>query len=234
MSGVAAYYGGMVKNGLTIYLDASKRTSAQTFQNPIVGTKWKDLSGNANDVTFSGSVVYNQNFNSFTLDGSTTYMFSDNLFPIEGPATIGILCRPTATGNRNFVTISNTSGLVGPFLAFQLGYDATTSNALSVWKYGGTILASGGVLTTSNWVYICVSYSTTAINTYINGVLTTTVSSPSLQTGLGRFIIGTYRHLPSPLQVMSGDVNMCHYYNRTLSSTEITQNFNAIRSRYNL
>jgi hypothetical protein len=67
MSGVVAYYGGMVKNGLTIYLDASKRTSAQTFQNPIVGTKWRDLSGNANDVKFSGSVVYNQNFNSKVL-----------------------------------------------------------------------------------------------------------------------------------------------------------------------
>jgi hypothetical protein len=90
------------------------------------------------------------------------------------------------------------------------------------------------VLTTGVWAYICVSYSTTSIKTYINGVLSNTVLSPVLQTGLGRFLIGTYRHLPTPLEVMFGDIVMSQYYNRILSDSEITQNFNAIKARKGL
>jgi hypothetical protein len=236
MSGRVMFYGGMVSNGLNIYLDASKRDSFQNFQQPNVGGVWKDASGNGNDLTLSGPITYTQDnaINYFSLNGLNTYMYSANFFPIQGPATICILCRPTATGNRNFVTVSNTSGVVGPFSAFQIGYDATTGTALSTWKYGGTILTSGGVLNTSSWYYICVTYSAQEINTYIDGVLISTLASPSIQTGLGRFLIGTYRHLPSPLQVMQGDVATCLYYNRTLSSSEILQNYNATKKRYQL
>lgn len=233
MSGRIMFYGGMVSNGLNIYLDASKRDSFQNFQQPNIGGIWKDASGNGNNLTLSGPITYTQDntINYFTLNGSTTYMYSNNFFPIQGPATVCILCRPTDTGNRNFVSISNASGSSFGNSAIQIGYTDTTGNALAAWKYGAINLASGGTLNTSNWYYMCVTYSAQEINTYIDGVLISTAISPAIQSGLGRFLIGTYRHL-SPLQVMQGDVTMCLYYNRTLSNSEISQNFNAVKKRY--
>lgn len=229
MSGRVSYYGGIVKDGLIIDVDVAKLDSY-----PKSGIILNDVSGQGNNLTLSGPVNYQQDNNLFFLNGSTTYMYSNNFFPIEGPATICLLCKPTATGGRTFVSISNVTGTVGPFSAFQFGYRSGLGNALSVWKYGGAVLSSSGVLTTGVWAYICVSYSTTSIKTYINGVLSNTVLSPVLQTGLGRFLIGTYRHLPTPLEVMFGDIVMSQYYNRILSDSEITQNFNAIKARKGL
>lgn len=229
MSGRVSYYGGIVKDGLIIDVDVAKLDSY-----PKSGIILNDVSGQGNNLTLSGPVNYQQDNNLFFLNGSTTYMYSNNFFPIEGPATICLLCKPTATGGRTFVSISNVTGTVGPFSAFQFGYRSGLGNALSVWKYGGAVLSSSGVLTTGVWAYICVSYSTTSIKTYINGVLSNTFLSPVLQTGLGRFLIGTYRHLPTPLEVMFGDIVMSQYYNRILSDSEITQNFNAIKARKGL
>jgi hypothetical protein len=229
MSGRVSYYGGIVKDGLIMDVDVAKLDSY-----PKNGTIWNDVSGNVNNLTLSGPVDYQIANNLFFLKGSTTYMYSNNFFPIEGPATICLLCKPTATGGRTFVSISNVTGTVGPFSAFQFGYRSGLGSSLSVWKYGGSVFLSSGTLTTGNWYYICVSYSTTSISTYINGVLISSVSSPILQTGLGRFLIGTYRHLPTPLEVMYGDIALCQYYNRILSDNEITQNFNAIKGRKGL
>ena len=225
MAGRISYHGGIVKDGLTLCLDVAKPDSY-----PKSGLTWKDTSGFSNNLTLSAPVQYQKNNNLFFLNGSTSYLYSDNLFPIEGPATICLLCKPTATGGRTFISISNVTG---GFAAFQFGYRSGLGSALSVWKYGGVVFSSAGTLTTGVWYYICVSYSTTSIKTYINGVLTDTVLSPALQTGSGRFLIGSYRH-PSPLEVMYGDIDICQYYNRVLSDSEITQNFNAIRSRHGL
>lgn len=229
MSGRVSYYGGIVKDGLTISVDVAKLDSYKKS-----GVIWNDVSGQGNNLTLSGPVDYQPNNNLFFLNGSTTYMYSNSFFPIEGPATICLLCKPTATGGRTFVSISNVTGTVGPFSAFQFGYRAGLGSNLSVWKYGGTVFSSSGTLTTASWYYICVSYSTSSIKTYINGNLISTVLSPVLQTGLGRFLIGSYRHLPSPLEVMFGDIVMSQYYNRMLSDSEIIQNFNAIKGRKGL
>ena len=229
MAGRVSYYGGIVKDGLIVDLDVAKQDSY-----PKSGIILNDISGQSNNVTLSGPIDYQPNNNLFFLNGSSTYMYSNNVFPIEGPATICILCKPTAIGGRTFVAISNASGLGGGFLAFQLGYRAGLGNALTVWKYGGIVLSSAGTMPLFLWQYVCVSYSTTSIKTYINGILVDTIANPSLQTGTGRLLIGTYRHLPSPLEVMFGDIAMCQYYNRELTGTEITQNFNSLKGRYGL
>jgi hypothetical protein len=161
-------------------------------------------------------------------------MFSNSVFPIEGPATICLLCKPTAIGGRTFVAISNVTGTVGPFSALQFGYRSGLGNALNVWKYGGILFSSAGTMPLFTWQYICVSYSAASVKTYINSVLINTVLTPSLQTGTGRLLIGTYRHLPSPLEVMYGDIAACQYYNRQLTDLEITQNFNSVKVRYGL
>jgi hypothetical protein len=229
MAGRVSYYGGIVKDGLIVDVDVAKLDSYQKS-----GVIWNDVSGNVNNLTLSGPIDYQPNNNLFFLNGSTTYMYSNSSFPIEGPATICLLCKPTATGGRTFVSISNVTGTVGPFSAFQFGYRSGLGNALSVWKYGGIVFSSAGTIPLFTWQYICVSYSSTSVKTYVNGVLINTTLTPSLQTGIGRLLIGTYRHLPSPLEVMYGDIVMCQYYNRMLSDSEITQNFNAIKGRKDL
>lgn len=229
MAGRISYYGGLVKDGLVLDLDVAKLDSY-----PKGGTIVYDISGQSNNVTLAGPVEYQPTNNLFFLNGSSTYMFSNSVFPIEGPATICLLCKPTAIGGRTFVAISNVTGTVGPFSALQFGYRSGLGNALNVWKYGGILFSSAGTMPLFTWQYICVSYSAASVKTYINGVLINTVLTPSLQTGTGRLLIGTYRHLPSPLEVMYGDIAACQYYNRQLTDLEITQNFNSVKVRYGL
>ena len=150
MAGRIGYYGGIVKDGLIMCLDVAKPDSY-----PKVDLTWKDTSEQSNNLTLSASVQYQKNNNLFFLNGSTSYLYSDNFFPIEGPATICLLCKPTATGGRTFISISNVTG---GFDAFQFGYRSGSGSTLNVWKYGGTVFSSAGTLTTGFWYYVCVSY----------------------------------------------------------------------------
>ena len=68
---------------------------------------------------------------------------------------------------------------------------------------------------------------------YANTVLQTPASSvETIYTGTGQFNIGAiYSTAGSPA---NGKIAVTRFYNRVLSATEITQNYNAQKSRFGL
>jgi len=66
MSGRIGYYGGIVKDGLVLDLDAGKKDSYNR-----VGTAWNDISGNAYNGTLR---IYEWNFYYRVLDLCTKYL----------------------------------------------------------------------------------------------------------------------------------------------------------------
>ena len=70
MAGRIGYYGGMVKDGLVLNLDASRLDSYLR-----TGTSWKDISGNQNNGTLINGPTFNSNNGgSIVFDGTNDYM----------------------------------------------------------------------------------------------------------------------------------------------------------------
>jgi hypothetical protein len=96
-------------------------------------------------------------------------------------------------------------------------------------------------LTVNTWVNICVTYNGTSlasgVNMYLNGVLTgTTIGGDSLgtQTNISNFPTLIGKRNPSSQGFFNGNISNVQIYNRALSATEVSQNFNALRGRYGI
>jgi hypothetical protein len=239
MAGRIAYYGNTVTNGLVLSLDAAKRDSY-----PGSGTAWRDISGNGNNGTFSGSFnpIYSIdtggkfffytgssyiNFNSSAIKtyfNGLTNATLEAWMNISSSATgwiIGFNPTDNQSGNR-FSIVSQ-----GTFLYFQIENSAIPAS-----------YSSCSLNANNQWVHAVLSYNgaligLSKISAYINGVQQTLAiggSAPpsSLSTTLSDFNIGTLS--------VGKDCNIGKVmaYNRTLSTSEVLQNYNAIKSRYGL
>ena len=73
-------------------------------------------------------------------------------------------------------------------------------------------------------------------NFYIDGNLNTTYTQAAVASNPGpttKFKIGRY-YQDTDNFYFNGNIATCKFYNRALSATEITQNFNALRSRFSI
>jgi hypothetical protein len=136
-----------------------------------------------------------------------------------------------STGNistRQWLFYSGTETVGGRF-ALEIESSRFTFN-----YYSQAI--QGIVLTTNTWYYGGVTYNSTTkqLSIYLNGVLTSTTTFPvatvSLNTGNGSFnYIGNIFNATVPL---NGNISNVQVYNRALSASEVLQNYNATKWRF--
>jgi hypothetical protein len=224
---LAAQYA-VVSNGLQLYLDADNPTSY-----PGTGTTWFDLSGQGNDVVMqnSGSISYtasgggyftlasNGYFNRATTTGIPTgtsaYTMSvwvqwpTGTWPVSG-GMIGIGSSITTNQTNQFRTV-NTNGLVNYWYGNDLGATSTVSPA-------------------SQWVNIVAQWDGTTRKIWVNGTQIASAGATGLNVTSSLLQVGATNVGGSePLQ---GNIGQALIYNRALTSTEIQQNYTAIRGRY--
>lgn len=221
----------IVKEGLVLYLDAASGTSYSPYNS---GTTWKDISGNNNNGTLTNGPVYSTaNGGSFIFDGVDDYADLGNiLFTNITNTTLDLWFNvQTFTGNRAIFT----KGAQGA------GSDTTWAS----WIISGTTQirirffnssnASNFVstlnLTSNVWYNMVVTYDNSNIILYNNGSLVETV-----------LLAGPLKNCTHPIRI-ANDLygNTCNMtcsgfkiYNRTLSSTEILQNYNSTKGRFGL
>ena len=240
MAGRIAYYGNIVKEGLVLDLDAAKKDSY-----PGSGLAWRDISG----TTITGSLI---NGPTFSTSGSGAIVFDGVDDYVDG---VGTTSSFSFIQNTGIFTISswvkltdlsvpryflgNNNGTTGA-KGFYLGYDGLNGRLWLFITYGvgGQYTISyvrSNFFTDNNWVLVtCVGNGTTC-QFYKNGqifsdsgVLGTFSTGDSTQTlSVGRInnYNGTY---------WQGNVAQTSFYNRALSATEITQNYNAMKGRFGL
>jgi hypothetical protein len=209
-------------SSLVLELDAADKNSY-----PGSGTVWRDLSGNnksgslTNGPTFSsdggGSIVF---------DGTNDYI-NTSLNIDANPNTICAWCYPTA------ITSTNGYGVV---LTDNGGWDKGFEINNSLWQiHTGNNIVSTGVLATVNaWQHGCLSYTNSATKFYVNGVLIWTGAAPVASAG-SNVEIGRANYLGGAgSRFFVGRISIVNIYNRELSSTEITQNYNEQKSRFGL
>ena len=228
----------IVTSGLLLALDAADKLSY-----PGSGTTWRDLSGNnfnctlTNGPTFSGanmgSIVFDgTNDYVDTVNTGTTFQFANVTFTvslwIKTSATSGVIISKGATASTaGWMFQFDSAGTVSGTTKGSDGtntYNRTSTstvnnntwrNIVAVYTTNTTTLASN---TTSIYIDGVLSNGTGTLGGLVYATTTDTVQ-------IGRRPTGAY---------WSGSVSNIQIYNRSLTSTEILQNYNATKSRFGL
>ena len=224
----------IVQTGLVLNLDASRKSSYSGS-----GTTWIDISGNGNNGAMTNGPVFGTASGGvITFDGINDYI-DCGLSNISLPTNLTLsawINQSTISGYRNIIT-KEGSGLT------DLDYGLTTSpnGNLYFWFNNGSYRiheTSTNVINSTNTWYNVVSVfddTNNRVKMYVNGV---EVYNQSETTSLlahtnSKLWIGWRNSLLSG-QLFYGGISSTQIYNRALSATEITQNFNSTKSRFGL
>jgi hypothetical protein len=231
----------IVTNGLVLALDAADKNSYIGS-----GTTWRDLSGNnyngtlTNGPTFSGA-----NLGTIVFDGVDDFVSVGNIGVITS-FTVLVWCYPTNVINfRNILdcnfNYNATTGNIGPRLEMNSSaqltwvYSNITNDNNSFYSH--TVLNSG--FNANNWYCIGITYNSSGntSTTYYNGLSTvfsrTSNGTPTGFVGtMSNVILGKGFFLDAS-RLYAGRISNTSIYNRALSATEILNNYNATKSRFN-
>ena len=229
----------IVTDGLVLALDAGNTKSY-----PGSGTTWSDLSGNDNDGTLTNSPTYNSNNGgSFAFDGTNDHVSFASASELQFlnilPYTLESWMYPTSNpGSSKWVGIFNREDSSGGSRdGYNLWINGPTSNTLNLSSerfYSGTATAVGYTFNNSDllnkWHHIVVTYDGTTLKLYRNGEQLDSSSSTGNITNTSKTLeIG--RRIT---HYFTGRLSTQRIYNQAFTSTEITQNFNALRARFGI
>jgi len=212
----------IITNGLVLSLDAANNKSY-----PGSGTTWTDLSGNNNNGTLTnGPTFSDSNGGVIVFDGTNDYVpIGTSGFPFGSSAGTLSVWAKTNTISSGYIWIVS----YGTALGSQSRFLGINSSTYLFGGYGDDINASGVPLNT--WFNMVGVYDGTNAFLYINGNLVSGPTAKSWNTiannaQLGRQTNGS--------EYWNGNISQASIYNRTLSSDEVLQNYNATKSRFGL
>ena len=226
----------MIEDGLVLKLDTSDKNSY-----PGSGNNWIDVSGNGNNGTLTNAPTFSNN--SILFDGIDDYVVRNQ--PINTGQNFSVFAwvRPGAINVRNAIVgngypyvstkgwlFSTATNYGNPLILnsffISIGsdnaYRTAASNSLvtNVWNYIGGIVTNGGQ----------------DIKLYSNGIETSyyggTLSATTVVYDINELNIG--RRYSTNSESFIGSIANIQIYNRVLSASEILQNYNAQKSRFNL
>lgn len=221
---------GIVTDGLKLWLDASNPVSY-----PGSGTTWYDLSGNSDNATLYGPIVFEDNSLKFNGINNSTYVMtslksnfisSDFTFSIwvkrigDSPSSIGSYIGNFSLGNKSGYVLANVN----------------SDTSLSIWYGNGSAFPGytiSNLTTNKNWINITTSYTSGVERVYVNGIIVLTRNISIYQAQNSRIIIGKWAYDYSEY-VLNGYVRESIVYNKGLSGSQVLQNFNATKSKYGL
>ena len=241
---------GPVTNGLVLNLEADNLDSY-----PGTGTTWYDISGNGNNVAWLQNPVGGTNGNSQInwnqVPGGGMFNWNptndDTDYFFRADSTTGL---PTGNPNYTIEIVASMLNNSNNWHLFAYGQqDINQSNGiyynvgvdgLYKYYYGNDYQMipnfSSNVGYGNNFHYVeTYNPSTSNLRCYLNGTLITNITispAPNITLfGSGRLDIGG-GVITNDRPAWAGKMGICRIYNRTLSSTEVTQNYNAIKSQY--
>ena len=223
MSTVTGGQGNIVTSGLVLNLDAA---NPRSYPPPYNGTVWTDLAGTNNGTLTNGPTFNSANGGNIVFDGVNDFVsfstITNNIYTIDFWYKMG-----GNDGTYGYFASSGDNGLAisegGTFNGLIYG---------QFYYWNGVVNNLGIIPSTTNWNHICALINTSINNIQIYGngnqSSTTTVTSMSTSiTNIGRYITAN-------LNFLKGNLASYKVYNRALSASEISQNFNATRARFGI
>ena len=220
----------IVTDGLVMYLDAANPKSY-----PGTGTTWTDISRNGRNGTLVNGPTFNSaNNGSIVFDGIDDYV---NFGTISGgvggssAATMELFINMTfPAGLQQIFGFRDNAGFDFFFLVFSGGGTEfrARNSAGTYYDLNPSISAYSG-----KWTQINFSVGPSGRRVYVNGNLLD--SNPTWTGSFGNtspLSLGNYQI--GNIWFATGKVGTVKLYNKELSQAEITQNYNATKTRYGL
>ena len=218
---------GISTTDLLLYLDADNPNSYSG-----TGNIWYDLSSNLNHGTLASTSMasISSTPKKFTFNGTSgnnvsfvsskfnvpytgkTVIVAAKMYANFGTSLFRALFGNNGNRNFNFYIYQNGSG-------YQLHFSAGS------WGLSDVLS-----LTTGQWYIFAASQDANTIRYYVNGVLVGTTTGTSVQ----QFQSSTNEFLGNADNYWLGEINTALIYKRGLSTAEILQNFNELKSRFGL
>jgi hypothetical protein len=216
-------YKSIVTRGLVFQADAGAPDSY-----PETGTSWTDISGNNIITTLTNGPTFSSDTGGyFSFDGTNDYSINTSFTAFQTTTgTIMGWAYPTTTSGDNYLmSVGGTT---------TYGASRAITNYLGVWRAIGYGSATEDYTIASiilnTWQHVVYAWSGTTINAYINGTLYTDTRSGLVTPQGSSLDIGKPSWTNSAY--FTGRIANAQVYNRTLSTAEVVQNFNAQRGRF--
>lgn len=223
----------VVTAGLVLALDA-----ANTKSYPGSGTAWNNLSSAASATLVNGPTFSSGNQGSLVFDGVNEYttdlttVLTDSFWQSDWTASFWV----------NFDTLNTTATISADKTLLHHGTSAsykglhlTQRNSKLLFGLYNNDLTGVQTLNTGTWYNIVFTLNNTSFakQIYINGALDNSHTGGGAYTGTG-----SNTRLCGPVLVFGsyfdGFFSNCNFYNRVLTFSEISQNYNAMRGRFGI
>ena len=217
---------GIVTSGLALHLDAGDPASY-----PGSGTTWTDLTGNGRNGTLTNGPTFDSgNGGSIVFDGTNDFVQCSGSLTLTAATFIVWIRR---NGNQNqydgilFSRSTNTTGM-----------NLQSSNQLAyTWNGDGNTYFWQSNLTLPNlaWSMCAISVSSSSATAYLcqsSGITSATNTVSHGSTVMDDIEIA--RDEQGGARYFTGNIAQALIYDRALTSTEITQNFDALKGRFGL
>jgi len=221
----------IVTNGLILHLDAANIRSY-----PKSGTTWTDLSGNENNGTLVSSPTFDSsNGGNISIPSTVSYIDYGTAFTLgAGDFAIDIWFRNNSTnaGIRALIEKRGPSFTTGGWNLRGSPTSVSWEQLTSGTYYGLTI----GSISGTSWYNVILTRIGTTVTGYINGI------SGGVQTGDSTNYNYTSTSIRSGTDSSAnlsagGDFSLGSikiYKGAGLTQAQVTQNYNAVKSRFNL
>jgi hypothetical protein len=185
---------------------------------PLIGNSTIDLS----NVSFDSNAQ-------MVFDGTNDYINipSSNVFDIQ-TVTVEVIVKPYSTSQNGFWFEKG---------AVNTQYSLFMEGSNIVWRtaYGGTydsMYFGSSNMTANAWNHVVGTYTAGDKRVYLNSTLMNSNGlNVTLNTNQGNQYIGSYN---SNGYFYNGEIAVVKVYNRVLTASEITQNYNKYKTRFNL
>ena len=233
-------YPAIITNGLIFNADAGFTPSY-----PTTGTTWYDVSSGGNNGTLTNGPTFNSaNNGSIVFDGVDDYVDCGNPSVLR-PSTftsITWIYNTDSDGRQQGVFCSYSELMVAGFFYQIWNSPHNVRYVLGANTGGGaglyTDITGSTTINLNTWYQIAVTYDGTTMKSYVNGALDINTNPGN---GLGydavnnKVIIGgTYTKSSGVVSRFKGNISNSFMYNRSLSASEVLQNYNVTKSRFGL
>jgi hypothetical protein len=224
----------IITDGLMLYLDAANTKSYISGS-----TTWTDIAARNNGTLVNGPTYSSANGGSIVFDGSNDYVslgnFNINLNFSWTISFWSFLTTPL-TAYPEVITFQTNS--TNPFeIAFsnEVSYRGITFGSPITSRRKNDILLSNYI---NKWTQVVLSYQGGDPNNVNNfvlydmGVISPTTNSGGYGSITNQSVLGG--GTGTSIHWFKGNIAQVSFYNRSLSATEVLQNYNATKTRFGL
>ena len=217
----------IVTDGLVFYIDAANKESY-----PGSGTNVIDLKGSSN-MTLSGTTFESTNNGIFNFDGSDDFGSISGVSSLNfgtDDLTYSVWVKASfSSSNRYFIgtftdPTTNNGGIA-------MGVHISQYPSWRVW-FSGTYFNPGtAAIVDGEWHNFVLIRNSGTAQVYVDGVADGEGVDMSLKSITNSAAIQVGR-LMNGLEYWNGKINLFQIYNRALSTSEVAQNYNALKNRF--